>query len=136
MRRFLAAFNDQDTQTVAACLADEVRVRIPGRHQLAGQFTDRAALLEHLRRMWQQPGNVWRFVGYDDWLASERRVFTIGSLHAQLPGRIRDWRRYLLFDLPAAEFAPPENLVIERLDIFEDDDQTLIDDFVDRTCLP
>ncbi len=133
--RFLDAFNAADATELTTCLSEQATLRVLGTHQLAGTFTGRAAVMGHVRRMWHQQHSVWRVVSCDDWLVSDQRVLAITTMHVQLPGRFRDWRRCLLFDVPLATVRPPHELRIEHLQIFEDDDQDLVDAFIDRTQL-
>lgn len=134
-RRFLSAFNHQDAVAVTAYLTDQATLHIPGSHQLAGTFTGRAAVMTHLRLLWRQPHSVWRILACEDWLVSDQRILAIVTMHVQLPGRRRDWRRCLLFDVHPATAQAPHDLRIAHVRIFEDDDQTLIDAFIDRSWL-
>lgn len=136
VHRFMGAYNGQDADAVMDCLAPDVSMRIPGDHQLAGIFSGREAVMEHLRRLWRQPDSVWRFAAVEDWLVSDQRVLLIADMHAQLPGRRHDWRRYLLVNVPEAGVRPLDELRLSELHVFEADDQKLVDEFIDREYVP
>lgn len=136
VRDFMTAYDARDADAVAECLAPEASMRVPGGHQLAGTFDGRDAVLDHLRRLWRQPDSVWRFAAVEDWLVSDQRVLLIAGMHAQLPGRRHDWRRYMLVNVPETGVRPPDELRIAELHVFEADDQRLVDEFVDREYVP
>ncbi len=90
VRGFIEAVNAGDIAAIAGSLAEEVRLFVPGEHELAGEFTGREAFLQFLGATKAASGGTLQ-LATDEVFANDSRAIWLGEVVAQSPdGELRN----------------------------------------------
>ena len=110
---FFQAYFDGRVDDAVALLEPDVRIHLPGRARIAGDFVGPHAVAEHLKQFLQMTEDPINVLGYDDWLVGNVYIGGIVRLELQRPGRFDQFRIVYLVQVS-------EKLKISRVDIFYD----------------
>lgn len=90
VQHFIASVNAGDLAAIAGALSDDVRLFVPGEHELAGEFTGREAFLQFLGATAAASGGTLE-LATDAVFTNGDRAIWLGEVVAQSPeGELRN----------------------------------------------
>ena len=96
-RQLLHHLSRGDAASAIGSLSPDVRVVVPGRSDLAGDFRGRAQVAGHLLRLVATVSNTLEALKWEDDMEGDQHVAALLVVHAQRPGHVYQGRHlYLL----------------------------------------
>ncbi|MGP0031794.1 MAG: nuclear transport factor 2 family protein [Acidimicrobiales bacterium] len=86
-QRFLAYIGRPDFAEVLDVLAPKVIYRVVGRHALAGTFSGRDEVADHLADLAVRTKGTVDALQWEDWLLGQHHVAALGRFHMQAAGK-------------------------------------------------
>jgi ketosteroid isomerase-like protein len=91
VRRFAQAMMDRDVAAIAACLAEDVVVHVPGRNALSGSHRGKGEVLTRLFQAWEEAFGGLQ-IRIHDLLVSDDHVVLLSDRTAERDGRAVEMR--------------------------------------------
>lgn len=117
---YLETVKTGDFKAAAELFDENVKIRIPGRNQISGEYHGSAGVFASFGKMLDLSGGTYHITEFVDWLASDSRVCLLARQEATRDGETYSYLRNIVFKIADGK--------MRDIQIFEAD-QHEFDDF-------
>ena len=105
MRRYVEAWERNDSEAATAIWADDIVHHVPGRSPLAGDFVGKQAFLDHYGRVFTELGGTIEVVEFHEVLVSEDHAVALVKERAVRGERSLEFNRVVVYHLRDGKLA-------------------------------
>lgn len=96
---YLETVKTGDFKAAAELFDDNVKIRIPGRNQISGEYHGSAGVFDSFGKMLRLSGGTYHITEFVDWLASDSRVCLLARQEATRDGITYSYLRNIIFEI-------------------------------------
>ncbi len=118
-QQFLAHIGHGDLDQSARLLSPDATYRVMGSHPLAGVFSGKEAICQHLVQLYERTKGTFDTVKWEDWMLGENHVAALASIRVQSRGKIYKGRNLFVVRFNSEDKISEVNIFFEDAEAAE-----------------